>query len=145
MKLKIGILGTALFGFANGCRPAINELSCEFVDTCIAESAHTSSITNSSITNESIVPATNNAIEARSPIGYSARWGTDRKCDVNGKACHWEYEQFPQYGDAFKNNGGQIVINTPGYYRINVALFERKEGSWMSAHLKKNGQTLAIR
>ena len=87
---------------------------------------------------------TNDQVESSSPIGYSARWLTERKCDLNGRACHWEIEQFPQYGNAFKNNGGQIVIDTPGYYRINVALFKEVHDHWIAAQLMKNGRHLAI-
>ena len=86
----------------------------------------------------------NNQVESSSPIGYSARWLTNRKCDLNGNACHWEISQFPQYGDAFRNNGGQIVIDTPGYYRINVALFNEVHDHWIAAQLMKNGRHLAI-
>ena len=85
-----------------------------------------------------------NEVESSSPIGYSARWLTERKCDLNGRTCHWEIEQVPQYGNAFKNNGGQIVIDTPGYYRINVALFKEVHDHWIAAQLMKNGRHLAI-
>lgn len=138
MKLKIGFFGGVLLGLTNGCVNKPKEPSCEFVDTCIAQSANTSSITCS-------LGTKNNQVESSSPIGYSARWLTNRKCDLNGNACHWEISQFPQYGDAFRNNGGQIVIDTPGYYRINVALYNAvHDPKWIEAHLKKNGDTLAI-
>ena len=105
-------------GLTNGCVNKPKEPSCEFVDTCIAQSANTSSITCS-------LGTKNNQVESSSPIGYSARWLTNRKCDLNGNACHWEISQFPQYGDAFRNNGGQIVIDTPEEYK--AWLSEQKE------------------
>ena len=135
MKINFGFLGLVLLGTTHGCSFSQSEFDCEFVNTCIAES------NNSTFTNSVTTASTN---DANSKIGYSARWLTNRLCDLNGgRACHWEIEQFPQYGDAFKNNGGQIVILTTGYYRIHVALYNQIHDHWIGCHLKKNDHTLA--
>ena len=133
MNLKIGFFWGYLLGIANGCaNVAPNEQSCQFVETCIAESANTDSA----------------RYATRS---FAARYATKKDCKYDDSlelyTCKWELKIFATDENPVDiSDKGVLTFKYSGLYRIDVTLYNGAKDCWIKNTLHKlpPGENIAV-
>ena len=122
-----------MLGIIEACQHSL-DYDCDFVNSCML----TNTNNNSAISHNDMIET---ETDQNSAIGYG-RWGTQKPCNGHDYKCRWEKPQ-NTIGDAFSMADGAILIQITGFYKIDVALFNRVNDDWIGVWLKKNNNVIS--